>query len=286
MPAEMRFSSLICSILTLIAVIAAGCDSASDQLNDEWSLPVRPSEAATGSELAAAWTDLSLEDREALLVQEFLSGNVPDWLRHIRFLSLEKPRGGDWVTLEIGVLPDYLAVGSSADFLYMPMTPQAAQRIADATEMMLPTPFLVDAIWQQAEDRVDPRPIPPSPAMTTMPVFVQHHSMLASQRDSLGLQAGTWMAGHKKDVVLSGRLNETDSRVAIYGWHRPGGTPIQPVYTGHTDRWVDYSHGIRLVSRFIRVDGKVRNLTELLTDGETSSWFLDDGPLDEASYPY
>jgi len=44
--------------------------------------------------------------------------------------------------------------------------------------------------------------------------------------------------------------------VAIYGWHKLDGKPIQPLYTGHVDWYVDYSHGIRLVSRTIYIDNK------------------------------
>jgi len=28
-------------------------------------------------------------------------------------------------------------------------------------------------------------------------------------------------------------------------WHQLNGIPIQPLYSGHINWWVDYSHGIR-----------------------------------------
>ncbi len=41
--------------------------------------------------------------------------------------------------------------------------------------------------------------------------------------------AGKLIAGHKKDVVITNRLLTMPKRVAIYGWHRPNGSPIQPL---------------------------------------------------------
>ena len=59
---------------------------------------------------------------------------------------------------------------------------------------------------------------------------------------------------------------EAPGKVAIYGWHKPDGKPIQPLYTGHTASWVDYSHGIRLVSRRMTVNGEAKTIDEVLAD--------------------
>lgn len=281
--AEMRFDPGQHMWLVGLVLLMA-CDNAVDPLADHWMLPDRPAGAETGSELMRSWELLSLEDRDDRVVEEILRGNVPSWLRILRSLSLERVVDGEWVQIEIGILPDYLAVGSDQDFVLMPMSPQAAQRIADATDMMLPTPMLVDEIWRQADVRVAPRPIPPSAAMTTIAVFKDHHDGLMAQRDTLGIADGAWIAGHKKDVVLSGRLDGLTGKVAIYGWHRSSGNPIQPVYTGHSDRWVDYSHGIRLIARSIRIDGKPADLGGLLQDASRWDWFIADGPMVDPAY--
>jgi hypothetical protein len=52
--------------------------------------------------------------------------------------------------------------------------------------------------------------------------------------------------------------------VAIYGWHKTDGRPIQPLYAGHVDWYVDYSHGIRLVSRKVKVNGRTMDYISLL----------------------
>ena len=268
----------------LILLSVGACDSAVDPLATQWELPARPADARSATELVASWGALSLEAREEQAVAEVLSGNVPSWIRPLRTVTFEAADGGDWVDIEVGVLPDYLAVGSDNDFLWLPLTPQAATRIGAASGMMLPTPQLVDTIWRQAVVQVAPRPIPPSEAMTTVPVFVEHRDKLMAQRDSLGIEPGEWVAGHKKDVVLTARLNGQQGKVAIYGWHRLNGNPIQPVYTGHTDRWVDYSHGIRLVTRSIRVDGEEADLIDVLQHPTRSRWFSEEGALTLPQY--
>jgi hypothetical protein len=76
------------------------------------------------------------------------------------------------------------------------------------------------------------------------------------------------IAGIKKDVVITGMLtrNSKSDRVAIYGWQKLDGKPIQPLYTGHVNWYVDYSHGIRLVYRTIYVDKKPMDYIDVLKD--------------------
>ncbi|MFN9950917.1 MAG: hypothetical protein ACK53B_09150, partial [Bacteroidota bacterium] len=52
----------------------------------------------------------------------------------------------------------------------------------------------------------------------------------------------------------------------IYGWHRLNGKAIQPLYAGHVNWYVDYSHGVRLVNGTIRVNGKKMDYREVLQD--------------------
>jgi hypothetical protein len=225
-------------------------------------LPPRPVGAPTGSEFARAIEDLDLEARDARIVDEVLSGNVPGWLRRLSPVAI----GEGAERVEFWVTPDYLAVGSDSDYLLTPMSPQAAQRIADRLAMSMPTPRMVDGIWAAAAVKLTPAPIPPSPEMTTVPVFVAHSDSVRRQRASIPARLGALTAGHKKDVVLSRDLGTKPGRVAIYGWHQRNGDPIQPRYLGHTDDWVDYSHGIRLVDRTIRVSGASMDLVAVLRD--------------------
>ena len=109
--------------------------------------------------------------------------------------------------------------------------------------------------------------------------------MVADQLRERGAEPGRLVAGHKKDVVVCLGLQEAQGRVAIYGWHRRDGHPIQPLYLGHSDRWVDYSHGIRLVSRVVRVHGESRDWHEALRDEELVVALSREGLLRNGRYP-
>ena len=85
----------------------------------------------------------------------------------------------------------------------------------------------MDDIYANATIKLTPSPIPPSPAMTTVPVFLKHNATVAGQRQGKPLDG--LVAGHKKDVVIANKVLTTTGKVAIYGWHKPDGKPIQPL---------------------------------------------------------
>src|SRR5581483_1476989 len=107
--------------------------------------------------------------------------------------------------------------------------------------------------------------------------FYQHHQFIEEQRGNKPF--GLLIAGIKKDVVLTNRLSENPRRVAIYGWHYPTGKPIQPLYVGHTDSHVDYSHGIRLISHQIVVDNRPMQARDVLQDKNLSVLLSNEGPI-------
>ena len=86
-------------------------------------------------------------------------------------------------------------------------------------------------------------------------------------------------AGIKKDVVVSNRLKEKPDRVAIYGWHRPDGKPIQPLSAVHREDYVDYSHGIRLVKAEVVVGREPMPMAKLLGDPDLCGLVSDEGPI-------
>ena len=90
------------------------------------------------------------------------------------------------------------------------------------------------------------------------------------------------VAGVKKDLVWTKRLLEKPRRAAIYGWHRPEGGPIQPLYVGHAATYVDYSHGARLLYGRVRIDGEWHETADVLRDRDLCEALSDEGPLDIA----
>ena len=242
-------------------------------------IPSRPSDAAGGSELLQKLASLSPADREEAITREILRGNIPGFLR--RFQSVTFPATGSAVhSIIIEVMPDYLAVGSDDDFVRVPMTPMAAQRIADAFGCALPTQKIVDQIYKAASVKLPPMPL--TDAREATETFMQHNTIVEQQRT--GRKLGELVAGTKKDVVVTNRLTEKPNRVAIYGWHKLDGTPIQPLTIVHHDTYVDYSHGIRLVRRTVTVNDQPRDSRHVLHAAESCPVLSDEGPLDRPSY--
>jgi hypothetical protein len=255
-------------------------------VGESLAVPERPADAPAATALIERLSAMSLEEREQAIVAEVKRGNVPVFLRTFVPVPVAGTVDHREVRGSISVLPDYLAVGSDEDYLLAPLTPLAAQRLADDLGCLLPTQKIVDQIYSAAALKMEPSPIPPSPAMTTMPIFAEHNAKVQTQRSGALAEhpTGVLVAGHKKDVVITSDLFETPDRVAIYGWHRRDGKPIQPLYTGHGQSWVDYSHGIRLVSQRMVIDGAARRTAEILADPDLSVALSDDGPIAQPRY--
>jgi hypothetical protein len=67
--------------------------------------------------------------------------------------------------------------------------------------------------------------------------------------------------------------------VAIYGWHRRDGKPIQPLSTVHEASYADYSHGIRLVSTTVQINGTPRSIYDVLEDPDLAPLLTDEGMI-------
>jgi hypothetical protein len=234
--------------------------------------------AESGTEFAQRVAGLEREAREAAIVDAVRSGNMPAWWR--RFVDVKM---GEAV---IAVSPDYVCVGSDEDYWLAPLTPVVAQVLADELGCVLPTRKMVDAIWRAAVLKMEPRPIPPSAAMTSAAVFSDHNATVRAQRGERAenFPLGALVAGHKKDVVISSRLATSPGKVAIYGWHRADGTAIQPLYLGHAATWADYSHGVRLVRKEMTVGGEKTTVGAVLADEAKCALLSDEGPVAVARY--
>lgn len=255
----------------------AGANPCSSRLARE--IPRRPGRAAGGTAVMAALGDGSGSGRDSAIVAEALRGNIPDHLRDLQPVRFAGIVGGRQTEITICVMPDYLAIGSDEDHVRVPLGLPAALRVAEAFDMMLPTTRMVDAIYAQADVRLSPAPMPPTSAMSSTSYFLRHDATVTAQFARAGARPGLLVAGHKKDVVIANRLANAPGRVAIYGWHRSNGDPIQPLSTVHGEYYADYSHGIRLIARTAYVDGRAVDLRGLLTDGQYAGLLNSDGPL-------
>jgi len=250
-------------------------------------LPPRPADALTGTEFAKRIAPLDLAEREREIVAQITSGNVPNFLRKLCPVTATSVIESKTNSATFYTTPDYLAIGSDDDYFLMPISPNTAQRIADALHCSLPTPKMVDEIYAAAEVKLAPSPITPSPAMTTVPLFSNHNVTVRAQRAEQ-LQAhplGALVAGHQKDVVISGYLASAPGKVAIYGWHQTNGVPIQPLYLRHAAAWVDYSQCTRLVQQKMTVNGVPNTVAEVLADPALAGLLSNEGPISDPRYP-
>lgn len=247
------------------------------------SVPERRS-GLTGSMFYKTAVAYNWQQRDSFVVKEILSGNLPSFLKKFVAVHVEikDSMTGKIIRAVYYVAPDYLSVGTGADWARINITPHAAQKIADSLDCFLPTKKMVDDIYKAA--RVKPDPVPLYAFRDSTPTMYHHHLIVEGQRKGRkGL-----IAGIQKDVVISDRVSRDPrpGRVAIYGWHQTGGQPIQPLYTGHIFSWVDYSQGIRLVYRKIRVQGKWMDYTEVLKDRSLRKLICDEEYCDFYKYPY
>lgn len=245
------------------------------------AIPPRPRQAASGSEFRSRLEKLAGDKREAAILGELRRGNMPSYLRQLQPIHSEQKIAGKTIKATYWVLPDYLAVGSDQDYLYIPMTPATAQRLGDHFGFVLPTRKMVDQIYLAATLKVTPKPLKASAAMSSTAYYAKHHSLLKEQipkaKDEL-------IAGHKKDIVLTNKLCQLRHRVAIYGWHQPSGRPIQPLSLVHGENYADYSHGVRLVYGMMLVDGVWRPVAEVMQDPVFATLISDEGVLRQTRF--
>ncbi|WP_316809691.1 hypothetical protein [Pedobacter heparinus] len=267
-------------------LMASGFLSNAQRLN----LPQRPINALSGSEFSAAIRDSSLSPaaREQRILTEVESGNVPAFYRNFLPVTDSLIVDGKLFVVKYFAAPDYLVIGSDSDYFYCPLTASAAQKIADQLKCTLPTRKMADRIYQSASFKLTPEPIPPSMRMITVPVFEDHNKLVHQQLERIGAKPGKLIAGNKKDVVLSNKIIASDGipRVVIYGWHKPDGKAIQPLYNGHKYDWVDYSHGIRLIQDQVYLNGRKTTIKKILKSDERHGLLSDEGVINRPAYPH
>jgi hypothetical protein len=155
---------------------------------------------------------------------------------------------------------------------------------------MLPTKKMTDIIYNKADIKLHPQPIPPSDIMTTVPVFKQHTDSVKQQISQLNFSrtADYIIAGHKKDIIISNKiysLNKDLNRVVIYGWHLNRNDPIQPVFNGHDALYADYSHGVRLIFNKAFTSKDSIKIYDILKDPRLSVLLSDEGIINKPFYP-
>jgi hypothetical protein len=223
---------------------------------------------------------MTSQQREQVILSEILKGNLPSFLRKLIPVQLKHVlANGRTLTATVFVMPDYLAIGSDRDFLRIPMNLYTATTIIARFGFVLPTKRIVDAIYDQATYHFNPQPMPAGPQMRSTEYYRIHNEMIEEQSLARGIPVGELVSGDKKDVVITNLLARKPDRIAIYGWHRSTGAPIQPLSIWHGARYADYSHGIRLVSDVAILNGEPRSIYGILQDSSLANVLSDEGPI-------
>jgi hypothetical protein len=244
------------------------------------AIPVRSLQDLTGSQFVRHVSMMDAAAREQAIFEQLAKGNLPDFLRKLVPVAVQgELASGRKLVATVFVTPDYLSIGSDSDFLRIPMNLHTAVRIAERFGFVLPTRKMVDAIYLQSRHHLIPQPLPAGEQMRSTQYYSTHNFLIDEQEQAVGARLGELVSGDKKDVVLTNRLAQHLGRIAIYGWHRVNGQPIQPLSTVHGANYADYSHGIRLVSRWALVDGKARLVRDILQDPSTARVLSDEGPI-------
>ena len=245
-------------------------------------IPSRAVDAVSGSEFCKKNMNNSIADREKNILNEFLSGNIPDFLRKLHSVRVENKN--DYITYT--VFSDYLSIGNDNDYVRMPMNPHTAQIIADKYDCSLITMKMVNDIWKQSPNKLTPLPWGPpyDASMMSTNRYIVHNSKIQKQLENKDFTALT--SGQKKDVILTNKLspNNPQKRVAIYGWIQQNGQPIQVHPSAHEDTYADYSHGIRLVANDVVVNGNIMKIQDVFKDSNLCYLLNDDGPLNFLRY--
>jgi hypothetical protein len=120
--------------------------------------------------------------------------------------------------------------------------------LSNHTDFLQPNSFIVDKVFANATCKLDPKPMNPAGKNS-----IEHHSDTLIYLYYHRCDNKRLIVGGKKDLVVSPK----QGRTALYGWHRPDGSIIQPFSLAHYDGYKDYSHGFRPLLNHFMINGKL-----------------------------
>lgn len=247
------------------------------------NIPSRQDGSMSGSEFGQSILNIVGQQREDMIYAEFAKGNVPDFMRNFTEITISQNNN----ILKVYVAPNVLCVGSDEDYLMMPMNPLTAKKIMDLYGCGFITKKLADIIWQNADLKLMPQPIPPSSYMTSTAAFIQHNAIIMFQING---RPFSLITGHKKDIIVDKQLLTFTHNVAIYGWFYPSnGQAIQgpmPNCVSHSNQYLDYSHGVRIVARKAILNEQIVDLYDILKKPHYSYLINDEPNAYDASNIY
>lgn len=222
-------------------------------------------------------------EREQAILEQIEKGNVPDFLRHPKTITVTDKNGNQ---AQLQVMPDYLAIGTNEDFVRVPVTPLLAKTIADRYGFELPTQKVCNDIYAQADKRLTGVGLVGSREDTNYMdgngFFYKHNQII--ERNLGNTSSDALVAGHKKDIIISRYAGQNPDRLDFYGLFDGKGKPIQGSGGGpHDNTYVDYSHGARFVSQDVIVNGKHMRYDDVLRDPRYADLLSNEGAYDASN---
>jgi hypothetical protein len=224
-------------------------------------------------------------EREKAILKEIEAGNVPDFLRHPKEITVTDKLGNKAV---MKVMPDYLAIGTNEDFVRVPVTPLLAKTIAEKYGLALPTKKVVDDIYKNADIKLTGQGLvhdmSDTKYMDGNGFYLKHDQKIHDQL--LGKTQDALVAGQKKDIIVSKYLQGHPDRLDFYGLFDKDGHAIQGAHGGpHENTYVDYSHGARFICQNMVVNGRPMTYDQVLKDPRLAGLLSDEGSFEtEALY--
>jgi hypothetical protein len=266
----------------------------------------------------AAW-----QAREQALYEQLVSGNIPWHLRRFTKVSQSlKDKKGVAHEVTYWVMPDYVAVGSSSDYVTVPIGGVMAQRVADAFGCVLPTAKIVWDLLEKYDTRLrfrlrarpywrlaDPKERDRVSAEDKVKydgkeqastwAYVEYSDAMQERIRAVlrerELPRWTLITGYRKEVVISKALESDKRKLDFFGGWRgkdqqqklwQGTPPGLADHGGHEATFADYSHGVRLVRRRVVIDGQDHDIRRVLSDPVLGAMLDLQAPVDLAKARY
>ena len=226
--------------------------------------------------------------REDCLFDLYKAGQFPLWLREWKEVGVSyNPKGGPDLRGAFYVLPDFLCVGTDEDFMYTPLGALTAEKILGLFDAVLPTPKMVDAVYEASEFKQEAQPWGPpyGPSMTHVSRWPRQTKKIRSKMEKSGASLGDLVEGHLKNVTVSEKMVASrGTKLSFYGWYHADGTRIQGDSLVHGVEYCDYSHGVRGVLNWVTVGDECMSLEDALSDPSHAHLFSYSGRFHPMSY--
>lgn len=209
-------------------------------------------------------------EREAFVLKTLTSLPREQVVGNLKPVTVSKPDGS---RITYQVMPDYIKV----DGIRVPMSGVTAQKVADHFGMNLPTPQMVNEIYQNADVKVPAKPLSGTgtnvdgkqysgsevvgKGVGYAPFVANYNANIDKQLNEQGAKEGQIVAGFAKDIVPPAK----PGALGLYGLFDANGKPIQGG-NGQTPHEVnvhsEYGTFVRLIGPTVQVrtpDGRNEN---------------------------